>query len=256
MPEENSNGSKSRAGRTAGGRRRLRSALAVAALDLFASKGYDATTVEDIVEAVGVGRRTFFRYFRSKEEVVFPDHDERLAEVVAELERSDAEASPMRVVCRAAETVLETYLAEPEISLKRFELTRQVSSLRDREIVSIDRYQRVFARYLRRCYADGPNADLRASVTAATVVATHNHVLRRWLKSGGGIDAHDVLRAALDDAGLVDREPGETSGGAGETESDVVVGVLRTSAPAETVRNRIESALRDLPGTAEDGENP
>ncbi|PRW63039.1 TetR family transcriptional regulator [Actinopolyspora mortivallis] len=245
MPEGSSTDRKPRAARTAGQRRRLRSALAVAALDLFATKGYDATTVEDIVEAVGVGRRTFFRYFRSKEEVVFPDHDERLTEVVNDLERSGAEEPPMRAVRRTAERVLEMYLAEPEISLKRFELTRQVPSLRDREIVSIDRYQRVFARYLRQRYAGTPEADLRAAVEAASVVATHNHVLRRWLKSGGTFDAHEALRRALAEVGM----GGESHQLGSEGESDqVVVGVLRTRASAETVRDRIERALGDLPG--------
>ncbi|ASU78699.1 TetR family transcriptional regulator [Actinopolyspora erythraea] len=247
MTEASSGDAKQRTGRTADGRRQLRGALAVAALDLFAAKGYEATTVEDIVTAVGVGRRTFFRHFRSKEEVVFPDHDERLTSVVRELEQAGESEPPMAVVCRAAETVLEMYLADPEVSLKRFELTRQVPSLRDREIVSIDRYQRVFARYLRQRFAELPGAELRAAVTAATVVATHNHVLRRWLKSGGVFDARAALREALREMAV-----GEGSGTSPESPDgaeEVVVGVVRTSKSAHDVRDRVERALREIGGT-------
>ncbi|RCW46139.1 TetR family transcriptional regulator [Halopolyspora algeriensis] len=239
---------KPRAGRTATGRRRLRSALAVAALELFASQGYEATTVEDIVDAVGVGRRTFFRYFRSKEEVVFPDHDERLAEVVARLEAADPAEPPLAVVGATAEMVLEMYLAEPEISLKRFELTRAVPSLRDKEIASIDRYQRVFARYLRGRYCGEPHGDLRAAVGASAVVATHNHILRQWLKSAGSLDARAQLREALRLATASVHSPwGEQPAGS-ESAADerVVVGVVRTAASAETVRARVTGALAEL----------
>lgn len=237
---------KPRVGRTADGRRQLRNALAVAALDLFATQGYEATTVEEIVDAAGVGRRTFFRYFRSKEAVVFPDHDEQLAEVVERLEGADESEPPLTVVNRTAEVVLEMYVAEPEISLKRFELTRQVPSLRDTEIASIDRYQRVFARYLRHRYAGERNGELRAAVAASAVVATHNHVLRDWLKSGGTIDPHASLRRAL-------RFVAETLGSAAPTPEagveaeHVVVSVVRTGASAAAVHSRIEDALRDFP---------
>ncbi|MGH3861567.1 mycofactocin system transcriptional regulator [Actinokineospora sp.] len=45
------------------------------AFDLFATRGFDATTVDDIATAAGIGRRTFFRYFESKNDVVWGDFD-------------------------------------------------------------------------------------------------------------------------------------------------------------------------------------
>ena len=195
--ESSSAGPKVRPGRTEQGRRQVRTALALAALELFAARGFEATTVDEIAERAGVGRRTFFRYFRSKEDVVFPDHEERLAEVVRLLENAEDSEPALEVVGRTAEIVLEGYLAEPEVSLRRFALTRQVPSLRDKEIASIDGYERVFARYLRGRFAGESNGPLRAAVAASAVVAAHNHVLRQWLKSAGEIDAHQELQNAL-----------------------------------------------------------
>ncbi|MFI8365709.1 TetR family transcriptional regulator [Streptomyces sp. NPDC085466] len=52
-------------------KQRTRDALVRVALELFTTQGYERTTVDEIVEAVEVSQRTFFRYFSSKEEVAF-----------------------------------------------------------------------------------------------------------------------------------------------------------------------------------------
>jgi AcrR family transcriptional regulator len=58
-------------------KRRQRESVERAALDLFVRHGYEQTTVQDICDAAEVGHATFYRYFPTKEDVVFPyrDHD-------------------------------------------------------------------------------------------------------------------------------------------------------------------------------------
>ena len=52
------------------------------ALALFLERGFEQTTVDDIVEAAGIGRRTFFRYFRSKNDLPWGDFDQLLRQML------------------------------------------------------------------------------------------------------------------------------------------------------------------------------
>ena len=63
-----------------------REELELVALQLFAERGFEATTVDDVAEAAGIGRRTFFRYFASKNDVVWGDFDSALEHLRARLE--------------------------------------------------------------------------------------------------------------------------------------------------------------------------
>ncbi|WP_329045974.1 TetR family transcriptional regulator [Amycolatopsis sp. NBC_01488] len=227
-----------RAGATPAGRRQLRRALAAAAVDLFAANGYEATTVDDIAAAAGIGRRTFFRYFDAKDDVLFANHDEIVAEMEEAFAAADPGRDPVEVACGAVGLVLDSYAADLDVSLKRFALTRAVPSVRDKEVATVDRYQRVLARYLQGRYeAQGDEtASLRAAVAAAAIAAANNHVLRRWLRTGGTGDIKASAAAAF--ALVVDafRTP------AGEQAT--VVAVLTTATPLHEVVARVGEVLR------------
>ncbi|WP_335932299.1 TetR family transcriptional regulator [Streptomyces sp. PTD5-9] len=82
-------------------KRRTRDALLHAALDLFTAQGYEQTTVDEIVEAVEVSQRTFFRYFASKEDVVFGVQEMVESRFLAELRRRPAAEAPFEAIRRA-----------------------------------------------------------------------------------------------------------------------------------------------------------
>jgi mycofactocin system transcriptional regulator len=78
-----------------------RAELEQVALELFAARGFDETTVEDVAEAAGIGRRTFFRYFASKNDVVWGDFDAALAELRSALDAVPDEVPLVEGLCAA-----------------------------------------------------------------------------------------------------------------------------------------------------------
>jgi AcrR family transcriptional regulator len=156
-------------------------AIVDAAFELFATRGYDETSVDDIALAAGVSRSSFFRQFGSKEMVIFPDHDTILDTVERRLAES-TEDTAIRAVSDAVGLVLSHYIGEGERARSRYRLTSTVTALRERELVSGARYQGLFRQYISDWGDQSEESERRAEMMAAVVVAAHNRVLRRWLR--------------------------------------------------------------------------
>ncbi|MGW4636038.1 TetR family transcriptional regulator [Nocardia sp. NPDC004415] len=162
------------------------------ALRLFAERGYEATAVDEIAVAAGISRRTFFRQFRSKEDVIFADHEFQLATAQEFLE--SAVGDPWDAVCEAVIGVFERFTQWRDIAARRYQVVRRVPALREREIVTVFRYERLFTEFLRERLPEVPDL-VRVQFTAA-VTATHNYLLRRMVRGEPGAEVAD-LRAEL-----------------------------------------------------------
>lgn len=215
-----------------------RERLTRAAFELFASQGFEHTTVEQIAEYAGVGRTTFFRHFPTKESVVFPDHSGLLAAVDARL-ASGSPATADIALRESAAIVLRHYLDEGDVARERYRLTRTVPSLRDAEIAGQLRYQRLFREHLRNwAEAEGRSDDLLTEVLANAIVTAHNHVLRAWLR-GEEVDALSQLTAAIGD--ITDRLWRSRS----ESGATTQVVVLRTGRDLAALLPDLERLLQD-----------
>lgn len=233
-------------------RRDTRSRLAAAALELFESQGFDNTTIDEIVARAGVSKTTFFRHFRAKEEVIFPDHEGTLADIATMFDLSDG-TDRLATVCAAAKHVLSKYVDEGEVARSRFRLTSSVVALRDAEVASIQRYHRAFQRYL---IGDG-EADwqrlLTTEVQAASVIAANNFVVRSWLR--GDIDdplaAFDQARSRLLATDWTVWNAGEVGRAAGGS----TIVVLETDRPLgpllELLQRTLGTEVTDAPASTQ-----
>ena len=107
-------------------KQRTRLALVDAALDLFLAKGYEATTIDEIVAAVEVSQRTFFRYFATKEDVVtgfLGEHDQVLEEALA---ARPPDERPFTALFESLRVVLRMIAESDPAEGARFRRVRQV----------------------------------------------------------------------------------------------------------------------------------
>jgi AcrR family transcriptional regulator len=108
----------------------VREELSRVAWELFRKEGYEPTTVSDIARAAGVSRRTFFRYYASKEDVVVETSDELVEEMLVAMARRPAKEPPLVAIQRALVPALEMRLARADEARGIIRLLRESRSLR------------------------------------------------------------------------------------------------------------------------------
>ena len=136
---------------TAQGRREqkredTRQRLTRAARRLFADRGFDRTTVDEIAEAAGVSRRTFFHYFASKEDVALSSHD-ALERVLIEHVRTAPRGAPLLTVAHDAMLAVLDQMDQFDAEEARVleQLKRDTPALRARDQGKYERLERALA---------------------------------------------------------------------------------------------------------------
>jgi mycofactocin system transcriptional regulator len=125
-----------------------RERIAQVALDLFAKRGFEETTVDDIADALGVGRRTIFRYFPSKNDMVWGDFDSVLDRLRMDLAAVDPDVPIMEALAQAAVSSNQ-YDAEqlPELRI-RMTLITTVPALQAHSMLRYAAWRAVVAEYV------------------------------------------------------------------------------------------------------------
>ena len=181
-----------------------RRALIQHAVALFCERGFEKTTVDDIVAAVGCSQRTFFRHFAAKEDVVFEGIAERLDELSGLLATVPDEEPGWTAVRDNMRLLTRQYTDEdPELTAVRIRLWMtepllyarwtEISLTWERELT-----QFLVARRADECTPGG--FDLDAEVAAAAVVAALRAAWRGEVLNGGRFD--ELVERAL---GLLER---------------------------------------------------
>jgi AcrR family transcriptional regulator len=152
--------------------RQARQRIIEAAHELFRERGFDGVSVSDIAERAEVGRTTFFRHFRDKQEVVFA-REQELLDMIATAGQAD-DAPPPRSVTEAVEQLSPVLLAlcaqataDPADYTRHFELIEQHPELRDRDAVKAQQIGDKLSELLIRRGSDQATAVLAGQIALA-----------------------------------------------------------------------------------------
>jgi AcrR family transcriptional regulator len=185
-------------------RKRTAADLEEAALQLFSERGFDAVTIDDIAAAADVSRRTFFRYFASKEDVILSDHPKRLDELEAALDRRPADEPALAALRHAIMSLADTYEEQRDHMLRRFSLMTTTPALEARSLCLQRNWETAVTDMLAGRMGVDPAKDLRPGVVAATTMAAMRVATANWLARGGQAELPLIVAEALDllDGGL------------------------------------------------------
>ena len=178
-------------------RERTRQALIAAAADLFERNGYDGTTVAEIAAAADIGTRTFFSYFASKEEILFPDSDARVQATIDAITKRDPADGPADVLLRALETVAEsdTDIVGPMAAV-RTRLFWTVPAVRGRALQVQLAAQQEIAKELHAAFPDQLDRVGAATLVGALTGAV-NGALIALMDTGEGADGTELDAAGM-----------------------------------------------------------
>jgi AcrR family transcriptional regulator len=140
-----------------------RSRLREAAMQLYAQRGFEATTVAEIAATAGLTERTFFRYFVDKREVLFAGSDQLQEAIVGAVAAAPASDTPIEAVAAGLEVAGTFFNAERrDYSRRRQAVIVANPELRERELVKLASLGSALAETLRRRGVSDPAASLCA----------------------------------------------------------------------------------------------
>jgi len=153
-------------------RARTRQALVEAAATLFERNGYDETTIADIAAAAEIGTRTFFSYFPSKEELLFPESDARVRAAVEAIADRGPHEGPAEVLLRALHRVGDdSDDLSGRLAGLRLRYFREIPAVRGRALQIQTDAQREIARHLAAAFPEQLDEVGAAALTGAFVGA-------------------------------------------------------------------------------------
>jgi TetR/AcrR family transcriptional regulator, regulator of mycofactocin system len=180
------------------GRRRstTRSRIADIAIDLFAARGFDAVSVDDVAQAAGISRRTLFRYYASKNAILWGDFDAHLAHLGELLDGIDP-AVPLAVALRAVLLEFNTFdQAEAARHRDRMRVILETAELQAYSMTMYAGWREVIAQFIATRWGV-KTTDLGPQTITWTMLGAALSAYEHWL-ADGSVSLRDALGAAFD----------------------------------------------------------
>ena len=170
-----------------------RSRIEAAALDLFAENGYDSTTVADIARRAGLMKRSFFRYFPDKREVLFAGTEALATHFRERVEEAFPTSLPWHALMHALATSERLFPRDRSRPRIRRTVIANSSELREREVLKILQLEGVLVEILRRRGL----REAHARYVVGLAMLVYEQAFDRWLDA----EPQTSFRECVSDAG-------------------------------------------------------
>lgn len=175
---------------------RNRAEVAGVAVGLFTARGFDDVTVDDVAAAAGISRRTFFRYFESKEDAVIPYEHERLEQFRELLAERHADEPVVVSIRRATASIVTADDPGRGDIVARLQLIRDNPSIHARSLELRSRWELAVRDVIAENLHEDPATSLVANVAAAATIGATRAAVDVWLAT----DCAGELATLIDNA--------------------------------------------------------
>jgi AcrR family transcriptional regulator len=170
-----------------------RGRLQQAALTLYGERGFDNTTVAEIAEHAGLTKRTFFRYFADKREVLFWGSEALEELFVTEVRAAPESAAPLDAVTAALDAAAAIFEERRELAARRQQIIAANPELQERELIKLQSLAGAVAQALRRRGVGDPAAILTAEASMSVFRAAFDC----WVDQANQQPLQRVIRESL-----------------------------------------------------------
>jgi AcrR family transcriptional regulator len=175
-----------------------RAAIAEAAVELFTERGFAETTMDEVAEAAGVSRRTAYRHFPSKDDLVF-EHPRRWLEHFNAVVAETAPGETRRDLCRRGVVAVgELIQAHSSAVVAAYAVMLSSPALRGRNGRAEEEWYDRYIELLRPTDPLDTDRSLQAAVVAGALVGTTKTLVGVWAAAQPDADMGAMTRAALD----------------------------------------------------------
>jgi AcrR family transcriptional regulator len=174
--------------------------LGEAALRLYASRGFEATTVAEIADSVGLTERTFFRHFADKREVIFSGQERFQQVFVNGIASASADATPLAAVI-AAVTAASEFFSDERLTHSRLRQTVIAAhpELHERELLKMA----TLSTALTAALVEHGIPESAATLAANYGVMAFQLSFERWLLAGDTRSFADIARDVFAELGAL-----------------------------------------------------
>ena len=164
---------------------------------MFAERGFDEVTVDEIVAAADVSHRTFYRYFPSKEDVVLGDHDGKVEAFSAAVRDRPADETPFEALRAAVLDFADAYEQSKDLDGGRAKVISDTPCLSLRVAERQVAWELALAPVIAERLGVDPDTDMRPRLLTACAVGAMRAAIDQWVAAGPTTSLRDLVDQAF-----------------------------------------------------------